>query len=315
MSKQSGLGDNAYVGGVDLSGDTQALSKISGSLATLDVTGINRLAFERLGGERDGGIDWTSFFNPTGAHPVLSALPTSDIQVMYCRGTALGSPAASLVAKQLNYDPNRAQSGELTVGLQTQGNAYGLEWGNLLTAGIRTDAAATNGTSVDQGAGFATPAVPASGTPVTNTSALPATVVISGGTMSAVAVGGVTVGAGAGTYTVPAGQFITLTYTVAPTWTWTLQSTFGAQAYLQVFGFTGTDATVKIQDSADGTTFADVAGLTFAQTTSGPGVQRIATAAGATIRRYLRAVTVTTGGFTSVQFAVNVIRNQVAVSF
>lgn len=87
---------------------------------------------------------------------------------------------------------------------------------------------------------------------------------------------------------------------------------FGAQAYLQVTAFTGTDVTVKIQDSADNSTFADVTGLTFTQVTSAPASQRLATANSATIRRYLRAVTVTTGGVTSVTFAVAINRNGIA---
>ena len=88
MAKSSGLGDAFYVGGYDLSGDTSALSKIGGSLGVLDVTAINKSAFERLGGVRDGGIDWTSYFNPTGAHPVLSALPTSDVIATYANDTS-----------------------------------------------------------------------------------------------------------------------------------------------------------------------------------------------------------------------------------
>jgi hypothetical protein len=93
------------------------------------------------------------------------------------------------------------------------------------------------------------------------------------------------------------------------------QGLFGAQCYLQVFAFTGTDVTIKVQDSADNATFADVAGMTFTAVTTGPGTQRIATASGATIRRYLRAVTTTTGGFTSCTFAVTAIRNDVATAF
>lgn len=93
------------------------------------------------------------------------------------------------------------------------------------------------------------------------------------------------------------------------------QGLFGAQAYLQVFAFTGTDVTVKVQDSADNVSFADVAGFSFTAVTTGPGTQRIATASGATIRRYLRAVTTTTGGFTSCTFAVAAIRNDVATAF
>jgi hypothetical protein len=163
MSKQSGLGDNCYLGGYDLSGDVGALGRIAGGLAgTQDVTGINKRAFERRGLLRDGGIDWTSFFNPDsvgdgdasdGAHVVLSTLPTTDRTVTYCRGTDLGSPAACLVGKQVNYDPTRGADGSLTIAVQSVPNGFGLEWGRLLTAGKRTDTGATDGSSVDFGTG------------------------------------------------------------------------------------------------------------------------------------------------------------------
>lgn len=165
---------------------------------------------------------------------------------------------------------------------------------------------------MDSAAGLATPSVPASGTPVKNTSPMPVTVVITGGTMTAVVINGVTVGSGAGTYTLPAGASITLTYTVAPTWTWTAVTAFGAQAYLQVTAFTGTDVTVTIQDSADNTTFANVAGLSFTATTAAHTTQRIATSNTATIRRYVRAITTTSGGFTNATFAVVLVRNMVS---
>ena len=66
----------------------------------------------------------------------------------------------------------------------------------------------------------ATPAVPASTVAVQNPNTYPVTVVITGGTMTAVIVNGVTVGAGAGTYAVPAAGAISMTFTVAPTWAW-----------------------------------------------------------------------------------------------
>lgn len=267
---------------------------------------------ERLGGHRDGTIDFVTYFNPTRAHPVFSALPRTDVLVTYARGTTLGNPVAEMLAKQTNYDPTRAADGSLTAVVNAVGNGFGLEWGEQLTAGLRTDTTATNGTSVDDANGLVTPAVPASGTPVVNTSPLPVTVVITGGTMSAVVINGVTVGAGAGTYTLPAAGTITLTYTVAPTWTWTAQTAFGAQAYLQVTGFAGTDVTVKIQDSADNASFTDVTGLTFVQTTAAQTFQRIATSNTATIRRYVRAVTITSAGFTSATFNVGFVRNLTA---
>lgn len=239
MSKQSGLGDRFFVGGYNLSGDINSPA-LSGGPATLDVTGVDKAAFERIGGVRDGSMNWTAFFNPgleaNAAHNVLKLLPVADVQLLYCRGATLGAPCAALVAKQINYDGTRGQDGSFTFAVQGQGNAYGMEWCDLLTAGERTDSAATLGASVDHGAATA----------------------------------------------------------------------FGAQAYLAVTGFTGTDVTVKVQDSADNTTFADVTGLTFTAVTATGAVQRLQTGRTATVRRYVRAVTTTSGGFTSATFVVAV---------
>jgi hypothetical protein len=244
MAKSGGLGDNFYSGGYDVSGDIGSVDKIQGGHKPIDVTAINKSAFERIGGVRDGSMSWKAFFNTDvgQAHPVLSALPTADVVATYCRGTTLGNPCASIVAKQLNYDGNRGTGGEFVFSVDAEANSYGVEWGVQLTAGLRTDTAATNGTGVDTAASLA----------------------------------------------------------------------FGAQAYLQVTAFTGTDVTVKIQDSADNVTFADVTGLAFTQVTAAPFTQRLATSNTATIRRYIRAITVTTGGVTSVTFAVQVSKNEVA---
>lgn len=247
MSKQSGLGMNLYVGGNNLSGDTSNLPNIGGGPAALDVTAIDKSGFERIGGQRSGQINWVSFFNPTGAHPVLSALPTADVGVMATIGTSIGSPAACEIAKQIGYNPTRAANGMFTFQVDTQSNGYGIEWGRLLTAGRRTDTAATNGTAWDDT---------------------------------------------------------------------TVSTAFGWQAYLHAFAFTGTDATVKIQDSADNSSFADLSGAAFTQITSGtPQAQRLAGGSTATVRRYLRVSTVTTGGFSSLTFAVTFVRNRVSVSF
>lgn len=64
MAKKSGLGDNFYYGAFDFSGDIQALGAIGGGPAALNVTGINKSALERIGGHRDGRIEYTAFFNP-----------------------------------------------------------------------------------------------------------------------------------------------------------------------------------------------------------------------------------------------------------
>ena len=154
MAKQTGLGDNLYVGGNDLSGDTGSLGAIGGGPAALDVTGINKSAFERIGGLRDGRIEFDAWFNDASgqAHPVLSALPTGDVVVSYLRGTTLGNEAASLTGKQVNYDPTRGADASLTIGVQAVSNGFGLEWGRTLTAGKRTDSGATNGATLDFGA-------------------------------------------------------------------------------------------------------------------------------------------------------------------
>lgn len=152
MAKTTGLGDNLYVGGYDLSGDVGSLENITGSQATIDVTGISKSAHERIGGQRTGTIDFTAYWNTAAAqaHAVLSILPTADVYLMYARGTTVGNPAACLVAKQIDYAPTRTTSGELTAKVSAVSNGYGIEWGELLTAGLRTDTAATNGATLDQ---------------------------------------------------------------------------------------------------------------------------------------------------------------------
>jgi hypothetical protein len=308
MSKQNGLGARFLVGGYDISGDIQALDQINGSVGLLPATDITQSAQARITGLRDGSIGFTCYMDPANAHPVLSALPTADtLMTPLLPPLAIGSPAACLVAKQVNYDPSRGTDGSLLMKTEGQGNGYGLEWGVALTAGLRTDTADTNGASLDQGAGFTTPAVPASGTPATNTSPVAATVVVSGGTVSNVVVNGVSVGTGDGTYTVPSGQSITLTYSAAPTWTWTLQTAYGAQAYLQVTGFTGTSVTVTVQQAPDNATWTTLAA--FTAVTAAPAWQRVPVTG--TVSRYLRAIT--TGTFTSATFAVMADVNQAAL--
>ena len=64
------------------------------------------------------------------------------------------------------------------------------------------------------------PSMPASGTSLTNPFFFDAAVYISGGTVTAIAVGGTATGLTSGSVIVPAGETITLTYSAAPTWVW-----------------------------------------------------------------------------------------------
>lgn len=86
---------------------------------------------------------------------------------------------------------------------------------------------------------------------------------------------------------------------------------FGLAAYVHVFSFTGTSVTIKVQDSADNASFADLAGAGFVAFTA-VGSQRVETGLSATVRRYLRVVT--TGTFSQATFAVNLVRHQGAVT-
>jgi len=82
-------------------------------------------------------------------------------------------------------------------------------------------------------------------------------------------------------------------------------STFGFVAHLQVLAFTGTSVTAKIQDSADGSTWADLSGGGFAAAT-GRGAQRIEAAG--TVRRHFRVVT--SGTFTAASLMVALCRRE-----
>lgn len=158
MSKQGGMGDAFYLDEFDLSGDVGSLGRVGGGLVgTQEVTGIRSSAYERVGLLNDGAMDFTSFFNdeesaPEGAFTVLQARPVTDRQATYCRGEALGSAAASALTKQITYDPQRGQDGSLTFGTNLAANGFSVQWGNLLTAGTRTDTEATSpATGVDLG--------------------------------------------------------------------------------------------------------------------------------------------------------------------
>ena len=111
----------------------------------------------------------------------------------------------------------------------------------------------------------------------------------------------------------------------APAHRWALDMYMGAslQAFVDALptyrlvscNVTGTNATFTIQSSSDdgaGDAFAAVTGGAFTQVT-GVGWERIQTARALAIERYLRVAV--TGTFTSVTFAVIVVRNPVTVNF
>lgn len=84
---------------------------------------------------------------------------------------------------------------------------------------VQTILAAAGPTLVDTTAD-PTPAVPASTVAVKNTNLSGAVAYITGGTVTAIAIDGTATGLTGGTFRIPTGSTITLTYSVAPTWQW-----------------------------------------------------------------------------------------------
>lgn len=237
MAKRSGMGMGAAYGGYDLASDIGSLT-IGGGPALLPVTGIDKSAMERIGGQFDGHIDLEAYFNDATArmHPVGSALPMTDRQIIVFLASTIGATAGCMVGKQIDYAGTRGTDGALGYAMPHPANGFGLEWCELLTAGYRTDTSGTNGTSYD--------------------------------------------GAAA--------------------------TTTGWAAYLQVVDVTGTNVVVTLEDSADNVSFAVFTSSAFTSATADRTVQRIQGAAGATLRRYVRAVS--SGTFSSATFIVALTR-------
>ena len=155
--KSTGLGAQLWIAGYDLGASTNSLSRIAGGNAPILMTDITQDAEERHGGQRSGGMDIVSYWNPSagGSHELYSTLPTTDVVATYAAFTpAIGTPAASVLGKQINYDGNRTQDGAFLLNVTAESNAFGLSWGFLATAGMRTDASATAAAAVsplDQG--------------------------------------------------------------------------------------------------------------------------------------------------------------------
>lgn len=150
--KQSGLGDNFYIDGINISNDLTVMTGISSPRTAGENTGIDKYAFERILLKTDGLMAGISQWNPANSHLAFRSLPTSNRVMSYYRGTGIGSPAASMMAKQINYDGTREEAGLFPFAFNGQSDSYGLEWGEQLTVGPRTDGAPTDGSSLDNGA-------------------------------------------------------------------------------------------------------------------------------------------------------------------
>lgn len=321
-TKVSGLGDDFLFGGYHIGADIQTLA-ISTPLGVLEVTGITRSAKERLGGLRDGGMDATAYLDPAAgqAHAAFSPLTLSDVVATYLRGQAIGSQAFCLNSKLIDYAPTRGADGSITEKVTCQANGFGGEWGEQLTAGVRTDTAGTNGAPQNDGAATLwgaqayLQAVSVTGTSCTVTiqhapdgstwttllafaaqASAPATQRIATFTGPFTATN-----ASPAVFTAPGSAFANGTpvaLAANPSWETGLPGGFSA-------------ATEYFVVSASGTSFSLAAtsgGTAINSSSSGAGVITVA------VQQYLRAITA--GTFSNFQFQVTLVRNRIAgVSF
>ena len=155
MAKKSGLGQQIFVHGYDLSGDVATIDNAGSPRDLLDATALNASANERLVGLSDGTMTVSSWFNDATEqeHAALKGLPTTDRIVVWAFSATRGDVAAGLVSKQLNYDGSRGTDGSLSFTIDTQAaSGVPLEWGNTLTTGKETHSSAGSSTSRDDGA-------------------------------------------------------------------------------------------------------------------------------------------------------------------
>jgi len=129
-----------------------------------------------------------------------------------------------------SFDNDDQSSGHFTYDILESGGPY---TGNMIAdnwfrAGasgvISQNAGSTNkihhNTGYNPVGSITAPAIPASTTAYTNSFGVDCMVIVSGGTVTVIAIGGVSTGLTSGAFRVPAGQTITLTYSSAPTWKW-----------------------------------------------------------------------------------------------
>jgi hypothetical protein len=78
-TKVTGLGDNFYVSGYDLSGDVSSIDQISMPMGVLDATGMTQRAMQRLKGLRDGMMAFTTFMDVNFPAVTSPGVPASTV--------------------------------------------------------------------------------------------------------------------------------------------------------------------------------------------------------------------------------------------
>ena len=158
MAKSSGLGQEFYIAGYDLSGDVGSLSGVGSPRQLLEITSINKSAVERLNGRSDASLSFNTWFNDAAGqeHAALSGLPTTDRLVLWGFSGSTGDVACAFPAKQMSYDGSRGADGSLAFSVDVAADGIASDGCELLTDGQGTHSSA--GSSTSRGDGAATSA-------------------------------------------------------------------------------------------------------------------------------------------------------------
>lgn len=203
MVKVSGLGDNFYVNGYDLSGDISSVDTISSPMTPIDVTALTQFAHQRAQGLRDGMISFTTFFDTVGGvtSPGVpaSTVPLQSTYAFPVRVTIIAGTLTHIFINGIESlvpvaPPVPANSVPVT-------NTTGAEI-NVTISGGTMSQVVVNGAQVGTGAGIY--------------QLDPGDVIYMIYTVAPTW----TWANGGATYTIPAFGTISLTYSVAPTWNW-----------------------------------------------------------------------------------------------
>lgn len=151
MTKQSGLGDQLFIGGYDIGADINAIGSLATPRESLPGTAITQSAMARLFGKRDAMAEFTSYFDDATnqEHDALKSLPRTDVHLIYLRGAGVGNEAFAIVGKQVDYSFNRGDDGSLILGTSVPPNGFGADWADQLTAGKVTHASGASTTAID----------------------------------------------------------------------------------------------------------------------------------------------------------------------
>lgn len=310
MSKRSGLGQKFYVvaigsgPGYDISGDVGSIDTAESMFATLDTTGIDKSAHERIPGLGDGKLQYTGFWNngAGGQHAVVSLLNGTAVRGVWLGSATEGDGLAFVISGILNnYPVARAAGGALTAKPTIDGyNGDFPDWGVLGLIG--TLASGTlNRTAIDLGATGAAQTITA------NTKANPTVVTVAAhgfangdsvsivGSNSTVSIDGdwVVSGVTTNTFTVPVDTSGGASAGTAGTATLTSSRRGCVLAGVLLSIGSGTNFTIKAQTSADNgavDAYADLTAAVTASLTAAAAESRVRTSTTLLVKRYVRLV-------------------------